>query len=94
MTRSVKGKNMYSPERTRRAIDQQNTLTCLVVFLLLLIVLPLVVFIQVGCLYLAWNVVMPPLFGLSTITMWQSLGIIVLLDIISGVLKVRVKKEK
>jgi hypothetical protein len=51
---------------------------------LALVAIPLFAFIGGTVVRLLWNVLLPPLFGWSTITFWQALGLLVLCRILFG----------
>lgn len=44
-------------------------------------------FILAYIIMLLWNWLLPTLFGLITITYWQAFGVLILLNIISGLFK-------
>jgi hypothetical protein len=47
--------------------------------------------LQAWVLKVLWNAVLPPLFGLPTITFWQSLASLLLFGLVVGIIKRTVK---
>ena len=50
----------------------------------MLLVIPLIVVVQAWLLKWAWQLVLVPVFGLTPITMWQSVAVCVILSIVGS----------
>ena len=58
------------------------TVGCLVIIVCIIAFL-----IEGGLLMILWNWIMPDIFGLPDITIWQSIGIILLLNLIGSLIR-------
>lgn len=66
--------------------------TALVIIGLILILIVLII-IEGWCVAALWNWLMPTIFGLTTITTWQGVGILALCDILFKSHSISVKKD-
>ena len=71
-----------------------NTSETVLFFVLMLLVVVLMTAAEATIFYFLWNWIIPYLFGLPKISIWMSLGIVVLVDIVGAAFKASVKISK
>lgn len=65
----------------------------LVYFIIIAVVIAIALFLTPWLFMIAWNFVAPALFSGPVLSYWQSFAIIFILQLISGLFKLSVKRE-